>query len=171
MDSWAVHTALSRKNTYERMASRLCSWWPTMTPSPKPVSSSLQAPRNIQFFVALLIEQSRKGSRGMSTNALNSFILLSMAQAQLVDLVVNSSLAQKLRPHLPKLLAELTECPLCIGFWLALASASFLGFSTLWPINALAIGYAGAVLYELKQRFLPCRQCSAAVQTSEWRIR
>lgn len=99
-------------------------------------------------------------------NELLRLFTLSMAQAHLVYLVVNSSLSLKLqaRFRLPNLLKELLACPVCTGFWGALVLA--LGH----PVQTLVIGFVGSVLYEAKQKFLPCQECQNKVNASEWKI-
>jgi len=92
--------------------------------------------------------------------------ILSLAQAHLVYLVVASRLSLKIRSKLksPKLLEELLSCPVCTGFWIALILARF------HPIETLAIGFLGSVLYEAKEKILPCKQCTNTVKASEWKI-
>ena len=92
--------------------------------------------------------------------------ILSIAQAHLVYLLVNSSLSLKLQAkfRLPALLKELLSCPICTGFW-----AAFL-LTLGRPVETLVIGFVGNVLYEAKQKFLPCEQCKSNVKVSEWKI-
>ena len=99
-------------------------------------------------------------------SVLQNLFILSLAQAHLVHLVVNSSLSLKIRgkARLPKLMDELLSCPVCVGFWIAIALS--LGH----PITALAVGFLGSALYEAKEKFLPCKQCKNDVKVSEWKI-
>jgi hypothetical protein len=84
-----------------------------------------------------------------------------------VYLAVNSSLSLKLQSKFkfPKFLKELLSCPVCIGFWIAT------GLSLRDPVAALAIAFTGGVAYEVKQKFLPCTQCTSKVNVSEWNIK
>lgn len=71
---------------------------------------------------------------------------------------------QELLPKsVPGLVNELFSCPVCIGFWIALALAAAS------PIETLAISFIGSVLYELKEKFLPCKQCKNKVDANEWK--
>ena len=82
-------------------------------------------------------------------------------------LAVNSSLSLKLQSKLklPSFFKELLSCPVCIGFWIALL------FAGGHPIKALAIGFLGSSLYELKQKFLPCKQCTNTTPSiSSWKV-
>jgi len=95
-----------------------------------------------------------------------TYITLSVAQAYLVYLVVNSSLSlkaqHKLRLH--NLLKELLSCPICIGFWIALVlvKGKF--------IDTCVVAFLGGILYEAKEKLLPCGKCSNKVNPSEWKI-
>ena len=97
---------------------------------------------------------------------LQNLFILSMAQAQAAYLLVNSSLSLRLQSKLklPEVVKELLSCPVCIGFWIAAILA--LGH----PVNTLAIGFIGSSLYELKQKFLPCKQCTNQTKVSEWKV-
>src|SRR5882757_3537694 len=92
--------------------------------------------------------------------------IVSLAQAHLVYLVVNSQISLRVRSRLklPKILQELFACPVCTGFWIALILARF------HPIETLAVGFLGSVLYEAKEKFFPCKQCANTVKASEWKI-
>ena len=92
--------------------------------------------------------------------------MLSLAQAYLVYLVVKSSLSLKLRSklHLPMVLTELLDCPICTGFWIALV------LSKGHVIKLCAIGFLGSVFYEAKEKFLPCASCQNTVKPSEWTV-
>lgn len=80
--------------------------------------------------------------------------------------MVDSSLSQKLRSKLklPALVRELLACPVCVGFWIALVLC--------WgrPIDTLAVGFAGGILYELRAKFLPCKKCTNPVKASDWKV-
>lgn len=91
-------------------------------------------------------------------------ITLPLAQAHLTYLLVNSSLSKRVQPKLPKLLQELLSCPVCTGFWVAL------GLAKARPVTTLAVAFVGGVLYELKERLLPCKQCTNSVKPSEWKV-
>src|SRR5882762_6865725 len=102
----------------------------------------------------------------MNTTDWSRLIIHSLVQAHLTYLLVNSSLSLKLQSWLKVrgLLQELLSCPVCTGFWIAL------GLARLNPINTLAIGFLGGLLYEAKQRFLPCTQCQSKVNLKDWKI-
>lgn len=99
-------------------------------------------------------------------NELQNCFILSLAQAHLVYLLVNSSLSVKLQSKIkpPPLVKQLLSCPVCIGFWIALLFA--LGH----PIETLAIGFLGGCFYELRQKFLPCKECTNNTRLSEWKV-
>jgi hypothetical protein len=82
-----------------------------------------------------------------------------------VYLTVDSSLSLKLQSkiRLPNILKVLWSCPVCVGFWVALALTGFK------PVETLVVGFVGSVLYETKERFAPCKQCKNTVTTSGWK--
>src|SRR5712664_3810575 len=92
---------------------------------------------------------------------------LALAQAHLVYLVVDSSLSLKLQTKvkLPQLIKELLGCPVCIGFWLAM----ILSMGNI--VTTLAVGFLGSVFYEMKKKFLPCKECTNKINSSEWKIK
>src|SRR5882724_2950820 len=96
-----------------------------------------------------------------------TIILLALAQAHLVYLVVDSSLSLKLQAKvkLLQLIKELLGCPVCIGFWLAL----ILSKGDL--VTTLAVGFLGSVFYEMKKKFLPCRECTNKINVGDWKIK
>lgn len=78
---------------------------------------------------------------------------------------MDSSLSQKFQSKLKlPLVKELLACPVCIGFWVALLIC--------WgrPIDTLAVGFAGGILYELRAKFLPCKKCTNQVRVSDWKV-
>src|SRR5579862_5898272 len=88
-------------------------------------------------------------------------IMLSTAQAHLTYLLVDSQISQfRHKLKLPNFLRDLTNCPVCLGFWISLF-LSILVFRTPSKvfIFTLSIGYLGSLLYEFKQKFLPCDKC------------
>ena len=93
-----------------------------------------------------------------------TLLLYSLAVSHGQFLVVDSSLMEKLRPRLPKLLQELTNCPACAGFWIALVLAK------LAIVDTLAIGFLGLVLYNLREKYLPCTKCKNNTNLSEWKV-
>jgi hypothetical protein len=99
-------------------------------------------------------------------NDWSSLGILSLAQAHLVYLLVNSQLSHKLQARFKVRgwLKELLSCPVCTGFWAAL------GLARLAPIETLAIGFLGGLLYEAKEKLLPCAQCKSKVDVSKWRV-
>ena len=97
-------------------------------------------------------------------NGWSGLIVLPLAQAHLTYLLVESSLALKVRPRLPKLLQELFSCPVCTGFWVALA------LSKADPVLTLAVGFLGSVAYELKARYAPCLACKNQTKVGDWKV-
>src|SRR5689334_23966273 len=128
------------------------------------------APQSIRCWCRVYRKKSRRGSTNLSMNELLGLSFLSLAQAQAVYLVVNSSIMEKLRPRLPRILQELTSCPICSGTWLSLGLASLqVGSWRSFLVDTLVISFLGSVLYELKQKLLPCKQCQNPVQASQWK--
>src|SRR5579863_5901263 len=114
------------------------------------------------WFAVSVVRLSR-GLKRMSTASWLTLIgLCSVAQAHLTRLTVDSSLMLQLRPRLPKVLQELTSCPLCSGFWFA-QMLSFWAFGThiYSIIVGLAVAFVGDALYQAKLKLLPCANCSA----------
>lgn len=95
---------------------------------------------------------------------------LGVAQGQY--LITRSSIMEKIRPRLPKFLRELTSCPICSGFWLSLMFSVML-----WPVDvgivgrSLALGFMGDVLFQLKEKYLPCKSCSTQINLSNWKVK
>ena len=96
-----------------------------------------------------------------------TIIILALAQAHLVYLVVDSNLSLKFQAKLklPKLVKELLSCPVCTGFWVALA------LSKGNVITTLSIGFLGGLFYEMKKKYLPCKECTNKTNVSEWKVK
>src|SRR5712664_1115767 len=54
-------------------------------------------------------------------------------------------------------LKELRNCPLCLGFWMALTVSLAAGIYH--PIGILAIAGIGHLITLVRERFLPCDKC------------
>src|SRR5271156_3127360 len=92
------------------------------------------------------------------------FLILSFAQAHMTALIVDSELAAKFRPRLPRLLRELTSCPVCTGFWCAEALSIAAGHGVFtYP---LALGFLGGLFYLWKEKYFPCDKCKAVSPAS-----
>src|SRR3990167_5089682 len=68
----------------------------------------------------------------------------------------------------PKL-KELTECPLCLGWWVAVSLSVAAG---IWnPVSILAVVGVAHLLYLFVAKHLPCDGCSKQVETDGWTIK
>ena len=85
-------------------------------------------------------------------------IVLSLAQQHLVMLLQKGSILAPLRSH--RLLSKLLSCPICIGFWAAVAVVA-----APWPVSwVLATAGLGYALGAARDKFLPCSACESAGQ-------
>jgi len=69
-------------------------------------------------------------------------------------------------------MGKLLDCPMCLGFWVAVALCVPFVLSVRWllPYFILAVAGVGLVLYEWKQKHLPCVNCGSKVSLEGWEI-
>ena len=99
-------------------------------------------------------------------------ITASVAAAHLTLLLLKSEILTKPRTLLKRLplLKRLLECPLCLGWWVAL------GMSLLWllyPLVVEVIAVAGLahMIYLYRDKNLPCPECERKVNNGGYEIR
>ena len=100
-----------------------------------------------------------------------TILLASVAGSHLLLLLSQGSILTRPREWLKQrhpLLKELIECQLCLGFWCSLAVGIAAGIYR--PVDLLAIAGLSHLVTLVRERFLPCEDCSKAVDTGGWKV-
>ena len=98
-------------------------------------------------------------------------LIASVAGSHLLLLLQRATLLERPRQWLKQrhpLLRELIECQLCLGFWTSLAVGIAAGIYQ--PVDLLAVAGLSHLVTLVRERFLPCEDCSKAVDTGGWKV-
>ena len=104
-------------------------------------------------------------------NSLPMLITASVAASHLTLLLLKATVMDRPRNLLKRsrLLKKLLECPLCMGWWVAMATYLV---SLRWPMLVEVVAVAGAahMIYLYREKNLPCPSCEKHTKTGDYTI-
>lgn len=97
-------------------------------------------------------------------NSIDNIILCSLAQSHILLLLQKGTIFDKFRNYVSRnsIVNKLVECPMCLGFWIALVISFCVGGD---PISLFAIAGLGHIITLLRDKYLPCKTCTVSTES------